>query len=139
MNTERKNFAIVFPNKLLRGVDEKKYEMLEAQLGISVNIVDFETSKDLKKQVDPKSEVLIDEADQVLLDHAKCFDNRHIVGLTATNYTERLLFEKDFLLHHKFEFVSSPTDTFVNADKVQEISLSDFLSGTDGYAKLIYA
>ena len=44
----------------------------------------FKSSMNFDGQVLKDYEVLIDEADQVLLDHAKCPDNHHVVGLTAT-------------------------------------------------------
>ena len=58
------NFSIVFPNELLKSVDEQKYRRLKELLdGTTIDLVVYDRKQLLESQVDTESFVLIDEAD----------------------------------------------------------------------------
>ena len=61
-------FSIVFPNKLLRSVEEDKYRTLKTLLAAEIDLIVSDDSTALAGKVHTESFVLIDEADQVLLD-----------------------------------------------------------------------
>ena len=58
------NFSIVFPNELLKSIDEQKYRRLKELLdGTTIDLVVYDRKQLLESQVDTESFVLIDEAD----------------------------------------------------------------------------
>ena len=86
-----------------------------------------------------KGFVIIDEADQVLLDNAQQLPNAHVLALSATSFTEDKVFEKEYLERHKFLCINSKISGAINLGIATEVaSLEKFQSKAAGYAKLIF-
>ena len=132
-------FAIVFSSELLRDVDGGKYEQLAELLDVHISLVVFDPEKAVTDQIDSDFFLLIDEADQVLLDHATRFYNAEIVGLTATQFIDELEFERDWLENHKYHCIDSKLEGFIDPDDVVDSDLIGFMKAAQGYGKLIYA
>ena len=60
----------MFTTELLKSVDKETYEKIARLRGVTVNLVVFDRSMSLDKQIDANDFVLIDEADQIILDYA---------------------------------------------------------------------
>ena len=83
--------------------------------------------------------MLLDEADQILLDNAATLDHRCVVAMSATAFSEDMIFEKEYLKYLKFTCTDSKIrgaiDTSIAADLA---SLEAFFNKTVGYARIIY-
>ena len=80
-------FTIVFPNKLLKSVDEVKYQRLAHLMGATIDLVVASKETVLAGAVNRESIVLVDEADRVLLDYYQTLPNKQVIGLSATACT----------------------------------------------------
>ena len=83
--------------------------------------------------------MVIDEADQILLDHQETLPNASVLALSATPFAEQKVFEKEFLERSKFKCIDSKISGSIDWKTATEVaSLERFLQKSAGYAKLIY-
>ena len=131
------NFNIVFTTLLLKGVDEQVYKKLEKLLSLSINMVVYDPSMLLDSQLEAGF-LIIDEADQILLDHQAEVPDRQVLALSATSFTEDLAFEKEYLRTElRFHVLDSKIASSVEKP-TGRTSLEMFFSKAAGYAKIIY-
>ena len=131
------NFNIVFTTLLLKGVDEQVYKQLEKLLSLSINMVVYDPSMLLDSQLEAGF-LIIDEADQILLDHQADVPDRQVLALSATSFTEDLAFEKEYLRTElRFHVLDSKIASSVEKPTAKS-SLELFFSKAAGYAKIIY-
>ena len=131
------DFNIVFTTPLLKGVDEQVYKQLEKLLSLSINMVVYDPSSTLKSQL-KAGYLIIDEADQILLDHQADVPDRQVLALSATSFTEDLAFEKEYLRSElRFHVLDSKIASSVEKP-TGRTPLEMFFSKAAGYAKIIY-
>ena len=63
-------------------------------LETTINLVVYNPNMTLASQVDVDSYAAIDEADQILLDHAEDLSNKAVVAVSATSLSGDKLFEE---------------------------------------------
>ena len=80
------NFNIVFTTRLLKSVDEQVYSQLQSLLRLNVNMVVYDPNTSLSSQI-KDGYLVIDEADQILLDHVADVPERQVLALSATSFT----------------------------------------------------
>ena len=133
-------FTIVFTTDLLKSVDERVYTQLKGLLGLDLDLVVYNSRLLLESQVRKDDFVVIDEADQILLDYQESLPNHsRVLALSATPFAEQKVFEKEFLESSKFKCIDSKISGTINWKTATErASLKDFLRKSDGYAKLIF-
>ena len=133
-------FTIVFTTDLLKSVDERVYTHLKNLLGLDLDLVVYDSRLLLESQVRKDDFVVIDEADQILLDYQESLPNHsRVLALSATPFAEQKVFEKEFLESSKFKCIDSKISGTINWKTATErASLKDFLRKSDGYAKLIF-
>ena len=74
-----------------------------------------------------------------MLDNAATLSNKRVVALSATSFSEDMIWEKDFLLGSGFHCVDSKIGGAV-AMRVEDdnVTMDQFLQRSHGYAKIIY-
>lgn len=129
----------MYTTALLKGVDERVYSHLRGLLGLNLDLIVYNSKLLLESQVREGDYVVIDEADQILLDHQETLPNASVLALSATPFAEQKVFEKEFLESSKFKCIDSKISGTINWKTATErASLKDFLRKSDGYAKLIF-
>ena len=130
----------MYTTALLKGVDEKVYSHLRDLLDLNLDLIVYNSKLLLESQVREGDFVVIDEADQILLDHQETLPkNASVLALSATPFAEYKVFEKEFLEHSKFKCIDSKISGSINWKTATEVaSLERFLQKSVGYAKLIY-
>ena len=102
-----RDFTIVFTTELLKSVDQRVYEILSNLLDINIEQVVFDKRAILEGQLRRDSFILIDEADQILLDHAETLPHENVLALSATTFTKKMIYEQEFLAKSKFRCIDS--------------------------------
>ena len=129
----------MYTTALLKGVDERVYSHLRGLLGLNLDLIVYNSELLLESQVREGDYVVIDEADQILLDHQETLPNATVLALSATPFAEQKVFEKEFLEHSKFKCIDSKISGMIDWKTATEVaSLERFLQKSAGYAKLIY-
>ena len=74
-----------------------------------------------------------------MLDNAATLSNERVVALSATSFSEDMIWEKEFLLSSGFHCVDSKIRCAV-ATRVddEDVTIDQFLQRSNGYAKIIY-
>ena len=84
--------------------------------------------------------MLLDEADQILLDNAATLRHKRVFALSATPFTEDMVFEKQFLEQSKFKCIDSMIPGAIGPIvEPKRASLDAFFEKTEGYARIIYS
>ena len=73
---------------LLQGVDERVCSHLGGLLGLNLDLIVYNSKLLLESQVREGDYVVIDEADQILLDHQETLPNASVLALSATPFAE---------------------------------------------------
>ena len=62
-----------------------------------------------------------------------------MLALSATSFTDKMVFEKEFLKKHKFRCIDSKISGAIDPNTVTNgVSLEEFFTRSAGYAKMIY-
>ena len=91
------HFTVVFTTDLLKQADERMLTKLAALLQADLKLVVHDRSKVLDSELREKDFVVLDEADQILLDHHELLSHARILGLTATPFALKRVEEKEYL------------------------------------------
>ena len=91
------SFTVVFTTNLLRSADKDVFELAAEALGVDLQLVVYSADGKLEGQVRENDYVVIDEADEILLDHCESLPHTHILALSATPFASSKVEEKVYL------------------------------------------
>lgn len=133
------HFTIVFTTSLLRSVDQKVYSILQRLLDIQLDLVVFDSRVLLQSQIRRGDYVIIDEADQVLLDYQEDLSHPYVLALSATPFAEQKVDEQDYLERLNFALIDSKIGGAIDWRNDTEVaSVQKFFKQSAGFARLIY-
>ena len=130
----------MFTTDLLKSVDKQSYELVAASLGIDLQLVVYDAKLKLAEQVRGDDFVVLDEADQILLDHAETLPNSHVLALSATPYSQSKVIEKEYLERQgRFKLIDSMISGSIEwRTATDTVDMHRFMGASEGYARLIY-
>ena len=134
-----KFFTVVFTSNLLKSADEDVFELAAAALGIDLKLVVYDPNSKLSGQVRENDYVVIDEADQILLDYGESLPHPRILALSATPFASSKAEEKVYLDEQRFKQIDSKMSGSIEwRTATERVDLRKFFWRTHGYARLIY-
>ena len=108
-------------------------------LETTINLVVYNPNMTLASQVDMDSYVAIDEADQILLDHAEDLSNKAVVAMSATSFSGDKVNERKHLERLRFTCLDSKIPGLIDPKTATSVaSVEQFMAQSRGYAKLVF-
>ena len=135
-------FTVVFTTKLLKQASQAYYEKIAAVLGLTLNLRVYDPRLSLDGLVLPGHYAVVDEADEVLLDHAQTLTNPRMLALSATPFSDHVAEREHVVDVLGFKVIDSKMEGSISFESAstatKTATVEKFFAASKCYAKLIY-